>query len=95
MTQAIWRGVRAKILAREGRCEEAEALARDAVALIEPTDLLWHRGDAMLDLADVLLTCERTTESDRAIRAGLAMYELKGNVAAAARARLNDRRGGS
>jgi ATP/maltotriose-dependent transcriptional regulator MalT len=29
MTQPIWRGVRAKILAREGRCDEAEALAND------------------------------------------------------------------
>ncbi len=80
MTQAIWRGVQAKILAREGRCEEAEALAREAVALVEPTDLLSHRGDAMLDLADVLRTCDRTDESDRAARAGLALYELKGNV---------------
>ena len=37
---------------RRGRAEEAEELARDAVALVAPTDLLSHRGDAMLDLAD-------------------------------------------
>ena len=96
VTQTIWRGVEAKILAREGRCDEAEALAREAVALVEPTDLLSHRGDAMLDLADVLRTCGRPEESDRATRAGLALYERKGNVAAAARARslLADRPGG-
>ena len=58
VTQVIWRGVQAKILAREGRCEEAEALAREAVALVEPTDLLSHHGDAMLDLAEVLRTCD-------------------------------------
>jgi Flp pilus assembly protein TadD len=85
MTQAIWRGVQAKVLAREGRCEEAEALAREAVHLLEPTDLLSHRGDAMLDLADVLRTCGRTDEADRATHAALSMYELKGNAAAAAR----------
>ena len=59
VTQVIWRGVRAKVLAREGSCEQAEALAREAVALIEPTDLLSHHGDAMLDLAEVLRTCSR------------------------------------
>jgi DNA-binding SARP family transcriptional activator len=95
MTQAIWRGVQAKVLVREGRGEEAEALAREAVALVEPTDLLSHRGDAMLDLADVLLTCARAEEADRATRTGLAMYELKGNAVAAARALslLGDRQG--
>jgi DNA-binding SARP family transcriptional activator len=87
MTQAIWRGVQAKILARQGECGEAEILAREAVALVEPTDLLSHRGDAMLDLADVLRACAREEEADRATRTGLAMYELKGNAAAVARAR--------
>jgi tetratricopeptide (TPR) repeat protein len=97
MTQPIWRGVQAKILAREGRCQEAEELAREAVALLEPTDLLSHRGDAMLDLADVLRTCARTEEADRVTRAGLALYELKGNATAAARAQLllNDPPGGT
>jgi DNA-binding SARP family transcriptional activator len=95
-TQAIWRGVQAKVLAREGRCEEAEALARDAVARVEPTDLLSHRGDAMLDLAEVLGTCGRAEGAGRATRAGLSLYELKGNEVAAARARslLEDRPGG-
>jgi DNA-binding SARP family transcriptional activator len=96
MTQVIWRGVQAKVLAGDGRCDEAEALAREAVALSEPTDLLLHRGDAMLDLAEVLRTCELTEESDHAARTGLELYELKGNAAAAARARplLSHRPGG-
>jgi class 3 adenylate cyclase/DNA-binding winged helix-turn-helix (wHTH) protein len=95
-TQVVWRGVQAKVLAREGRCDDAEALAREAVALAEPTDLLLHRGDAMLDLAEVLRTCERTDESDRAARTALELYELKGNAVAAARARplLTHRQGG-
>ena len=56
----IWRGVKAKILAHEGRCEDAETLARAAVALVAPTDLLSHHGDAMLDLAEVLRACGRS-----------------------------------
>lgn len=96
MTQVIWRSVQAKVLAREGRAEEAQALAQEAVDLLEPTDLLSHRGDAMLDLADVLRIGECTGDSDRATRAGLAMYELKGNTVAAARARalLDEQPGG-
>jgi hypothetical protein len=41
----------------------------------------------MLDLAEVLRACGREAESERAIRTGLSKYELKGNAAAAARAR--------
>ena len=74
-------------LAREGRHDDAEALARAAVALVEPTDLLSHRGDAMLDLADVLRQRGRIGEAERSVRAGLACYERKGNAAAAVRAR--------
>ena len=96
VTQVIWRGVQAKILARRRRCDEAEALARAAVALVEATDLLSHHGDAMLDLAEVLQICERNEESGRAARTGLALYELKGNAVGAVRARslLGDRQGG-
>jgi len=96
VTQTIWRGVQAKVLAHDGLCVDAEGLARAAVALVEPTDLLSHRGDAMLDLAEVLRTCDRPEEAEQASRAGLALYELKGNAAAAARARslLTDRSGG-
>jgi len=87
LTQTIWRSVRAKVLAYEGRCDEALALARDALALIEETDLLSHRGDAMLDLAEVLDACSRPRESRGAVQEALALYERKGNKAAARRAR--------
>ena len=76
VTRAIWLGVRARL-------EREAPLAREAVALLEATDLLSARGDAMLDLAHAL----RGEESARAARAGLALYERKGNLAAAARAR--------
>jgi DNA-binding SARP family transcriptional activator len=96
MTQVIWRGVQAKVLAEEGHCEEAEALARESVALVEPSDLLLQRGDAMLDLAEVLGMCDRAEEADHAARAAFELYELKGNAAAAARARplIGPRTGG-
>jgi tetratricopeptide (TPR) repeat protein len=87
VTQVIWRGVKAKLVAREGRFAEAETLARGAVALVQPTDLLSHRGDAMLDLAEALRTRLSTKEYQRTVRTALSQYELKGNAVGAARAR--------
>jgi class 3 adenylate cyclase/tetratricopeptide (TPR) repeat protein len=86
VTQVIWRGVKARLLAREGELDEAEALAREAVALVERTDLLSHRADAMLDLADVLRTRSHIRAYQTAARAALSLYERKGNAVGAARA---------
>jgi ATP/maltotriose-dependent transcriptional regulator MalT len=88
VTQVIWRCVQAKILARAGDLGEAETLARAAVALVAPTDLLSHRADAMLDLAEVLDVCGRGGDSYQAARDGLCLYEQKGHVVGARRARL-------
>jgi DNA-binding SARP family transcriptional activator len=82
LTQAGWRGVLARVLAAEGRRDEAEALAREAVAVLEPTDMLSHNGDALMDLAAVLAACGRREESDAAARDARALYERKGNVTA-------------
>ncbi|NUT54489.1 MAG: hypothetical protein HOQ03_00715, partial [Thermoleophilia bacterium] len=74
----------------------ALALAREAVAGLEPTDLLSQRGDAMLDLAAVLAISGRREESEAAVRRAVALFERKGNAAAAERAQqlLRDRQGG-
>ena len=87
ITQAIRHGVEARVLAGAGAHAEAETLARAAVARVAPTDLLSHRGDAMLDLAGVLRAAGRVDEAGDAVRAALDLYERKGNVAAATRAR--------
>ena len=86
LTQSLWRGVRARALAQARRHDEALALARQAVAVLEPTDLLSHRGDAMLDLAAVLSTSGQREESEHAVRSAVALYARKGNAVAAARA---------
>jgi ATP/maltotriose-dependent transcriptional regulator MalT len=86
VTHVIWRSVKAKVLADQGRCDAGEALAREAVAMIAPTDLLSHHGDAMLDLAEVLGKRSRAHEAEEAIRTALSLFETKGNIVAAARA---------
>jgi tetratricopeptide (TPR) repeat protein len=85
LTQVIWRGVKAKILAHEGRADAAEALAREAVDLVQATDLLLWRGDAMLDLAEVQRLSSRMYQE--AARSALSEYERKGNAVGSARAR--------
>jgi hypothetical protein len=53
-SQALWRSVRAKTLARRGLDGDAEELAREAVELLEDTDALILQADALEDLAEVL-----------------------------------------
>ena len=53
-SQALWRSVRAKALARRSLEADAEELARKAVALLEGTDALILQADALEDMAEVL-----------------------------------------
>ena len=82
-----WRAVQAKLLARRGDVEQAEALAREAVALAGETDFLVLHADALMDLAEVLRLAGREDESTPVVEQALALYEQKGNVVGAERAR--------
>jgi DNA-binding SARP family transcriptional activator/tetratricopeptide (TPR) repeat protein len=82
-----WRAVRAKLLARGGEPAAAEPLAREAVALADETDFTVLRADASMDLAEVLRTAGRENESRPFVAQALELYERKGNVVAAGRAR--------
>jgi class 3 adenylate cyclase/DNA-binding SARP family transcriptional activator/tetratricopeptide (TPR) repeat protein len=88
-SQVAWRGVRAKTTARKGDLEQAERLAREAVALAEETDGLNLHGDALLDFAEVLRAARRPAEARAAAGRALELYERKGNVVSAARARAS------
>jgi tetratricopeptide (TPR) repeat protein len=86
-TQVLWRQVRAKALARRGQDGDAEELAREAVALAEPTDALDVRADALVDLAEVLRLGGRTDETKAVLEDAVRLYERKGDVVSAARVR--------
>jgi class 3 adenylate cyclase/tetratricopeptide (TPR) repeat protein len=83
--QALWRRVRAKALAGEGRLGEAELLARESVEILAPTDAPVMRADALVDLAEVLHGA--TSDRQAALDEALGLYEGKGNAVAAARVR--------
>jgi DNA-binding SARP family transcriptional activator len=91
-TQAMWRGVRARVLAHRGLHDEAEALAREAVALVAPTDALTDRGDALLALAEILALRDRPGDAALAAHEALDLYTRKGAVVLVDRARSAVRR---
>jgi class 3 adenylate cyclase/tetratricopeptide (TPR) repeat protein len=81
------RGAHAVIFASRGELEEAERLAREGVAALEPTEDLMRHGETLLALAMVLRAAEREEEAVASAREALALFERKGDVPDARRAR--------
>jgi class 3 adenylate cyclase/tetratricopeptide (TPR) repeat protein len=79
-TQMLWRQVRAKVLARRSEHDEAERLAREAVAVGEDTDCLDEQGDTYADLAEVLALAGKPGEAAAALEQALERYKRKGNL---------------
>jgi class 3 adenylate cyclase/tetratricopeptide (TPR) repeat protein len=84
-TQEIWRRVKAKVLARRGEAEEAERLAREAVAIANRTES--PVAAVYSDLAEVLSLAGRTDEAREALERALVGFEDKGNIIMANRMR--------
>jgi class 3 adenylate cyclase/tetratricopeptide (TPR) repeat protein len=85
--QVGWRCVRARVLASRGEFDDAEALARQAVALIHPTEFLDLQADALVDLAEVLGAAGRSADAADAFRQAIDAYERKEDLAGARQAR--------
>jgi DNA-binding SARP family transcriptional activator len=79
---------RALALARLGQLEEAETVAREAIGLVRSTEFLGYHAEALLVLAEALRLGGRGEEAAAAIEEAAALYERKGNVAAAERTRV-------
>ena len=75
--QALWRSVRAKVLAAGGEFESAVSLAREAVDLLDATDALFVQVEALLDLAEVLRLAGRDDEARSALERARELCELK------------------
>jgi tetratricopeptide (TPR) repeat protein len=86
-SQWQWRAAQAKVLADRDQLSEAERLAREAVSVIDQTDYIKSRGDARMSLAYVLRKAARLGEATTVLREALELYERKGDVADASKAR--------
>jgi tetratricopeptide (TPR) repeat protein len=86
-SQVLWRCVRAKVMARRGELEQAEALARAAVSLVRDMKTPLIHGQAVMDLAEVLQIAGRPDEASQAVSEALRIYEAKGAVPQVERAR--------
>jgi class 3 adenylate cyclase/tetratricopeptide (TPR) repeat protein len=87
LVHILWRAARALVLARRGEFRAAEALAREAVAFASESDFLVAHGDALMDLTDVLILAEQPGEAAIEVAKAVQLFERKGNVVSAARAR--------
>ena len=79
-TQALWRCLHGRVLARRGEFVEAEALVREALELLEPTDATTMKLDAQLDLGEVLDAAGRTEDARDAYEVARELAERKGGV---------------
>jgi class 3 adenylate cyclase/tetratricopeptide (TPR) repeat protein len=85
--QAAWQLTRGKILARRGEYPEAERLVREGVRLLESTQFVNDHANSLLDLAEVLRFAGRPGDAATAIESAIELFERKGNVVSAERAR--------
>jgi tetratricopeptide (TPR) repeat protein len=86
-SQVLWRCVEGKLLGRRGRVDEAEDLVREAVRLIADTEEPVSLGNALMDLAEVLCHGHKTPEAIDIIRRAVQLYDSKGNIVSATKAR--------
>jgi ATP/maltotriose-dependent transcriptional regulator MalT len=84
-SQALWRSVRAPILARAGDLDAAEKLARTAVEFVARTEAPTLQADALTELATVLRATGRLEEARNVQSQAAVLYAAKGNVVSAAR----------
>jgi ATP/maltotriose-dependent transcriptional regulator MalT len=87
-SQALWRSVRAKVLALRGESGSALVLAREAVALLRTTDALVRQADALVDEAEVLCLLGRSNDVRAPLGEAIQLFERKGNVVALENARV-------
>jgi len=78
VTQVGWRAVKAMVLARRGRLDDGEALARDALARALRSEYYESRAEAYSTLAEVLRLAGRPMEAEEALEAALTIFEEKG-----------------
>jgi len=86
-SQFLWRCVRGKLKARQGKIGEAESLLSAAMALIETSDQLDLQGNGLLDFAEVRELARALADAAALSERAAGLFERKGNTVSALKAR--------
>jgi len=79
-TQALWRYVHGRIMARRGATAEAEPIVREAIELLDATDAIVYQIEAWIALGETLTAADRIDEARAAYETAQALAEKKGGV---------------
>ena len=85
-SQYLWRGVKGKLLARDGDHDAGISLATSGVDQARTTDDIEGQGNALMFLAEAQAAAGRDRDAVLSAAEARAMFEAKGNVVSAARA---------
>jgi tetratricopeptide (TPR) repeat protein len=85
-SQYLWRGVKGKLLARDGAYDEGITLATSGVDRTRASDDIEGQGNAMMFLAEAQAAAGRDDDAVRSAAGARALFEAKGNDVSAARA---------
>jgi class 3 adenylate cyclase/tetratricopeptide (TPR) repeat protein len=77
-SQSSGRQMQAEVLSARGQHEEAEALAREAVAIMETTDYLASRAITLVHMARVLRAAGKHDDAVEAADRAIELFEAKG-----------------
>jgi tetratricopeptide (TPR) repeat protein len=87
ISQVLWRGAAGKLKARQGQHGLARRLVDDAVAMSQQTDFLLFQGEALRDRAEALALAGDTESAIDDLGVAITLFERKGIVALAGKAR--------
>jgi len=79
-SQALWRSIRAPMVARAGQPGLAEELARGALEIVGQAEAPALKADALAELAAVLQLAGKTQEARAALGEAIALCASKGDV---------------
>lgn len=82
-SQLLWRSVRSKCLARQGKTSQALGLAHECGPMVEATDSLDLRWHALMSRAEVFRLAGQAEQAQSAVHEAIDAAERKGNLVAA------------
>jgi Flp pilus assembly protein TadD len=79
-TQGLWRYVRGRILARQEAAADGEAITREALAYLAPTEAIVYQIECHVALGETLLQQGRVDEARLAFDDARGLAQEKGGV---------------